>query len=59
MQLLTSYQVNRDGVRKQAIRKGTTEACMNYSQAIKSTMPNMRKSMSQDSTRPDMKSLTV
>ena len=44
MQSLTSYQVNRNGVRRQAIRRGTAEAAgMNHSQAIKSTRPKQAK----------------
>ena len=60
MQSLTSYQVNRNGVRRQAVRKGTAEAAsMNHSQTIKSTRPEQKESMTQDSTRPGMKLLTL
>ena len=59
MQSLTSYQVNKNGVRRQAIRRGTAEAAgMNHSQTMKSTRPEQKESMTQDSTGPGMESLT-
>ena len=46
MQPLTSYQVNRNGVRRQAIRRGTAEAAgINHSQTVKSTRPEQKESM--------------
>ena len=44
MQSLTSYQVNRNGVRRQAIRRGTAKAAsMNHSQTMKSTRPEQKE----------------
>ena len=44
MQSLTSYQVNRNSVKRQVIRRVTAKAAgMNHSQTIKSTRPKQKE----------------